>query len=187
MWLHSDQHSHIVILKRSQIPASPYQSPQAGSRTSLPPFALGSQFQSFQASPLTRALTPPQADANLEMPAFESVDSSLSSHQHNDSAGSGSNFHIMNAASMESSPMFSNATANSQHVGLSQSPVQIYCAGCKKLNNLSDSYACTNCICGLCGTCVEALVDNQRNGRLSGCPRCQLNYGQFKQFQLDLR
>lgn len=182
----------------TQIPASPYQSPQANSRTSLPPFALGSQFQSFQASPLNRALTPPAADASLELQPFPSVESSLSSDlTHHTSTDSGSQFHIMNPASMDSSPMFSSNAPHGPHSqqqqhhqpppSASQGPVQIYCAGCKKLNSLTDSFACTNCICGLCGTCVEALVDNQRNGRMSGCPRCQLNYGSFKQFQLDLR
>ncbi|KAL1587121.1 hypothetical protein WHR41_04328 [Cladosporium halotolerans] len=165
------------------IPASPYQSPQAASRTSVPPpFALGSQFQSFQASPLNRALTPPTADSNLDLQQYTSVDSSLSSslsHQHHNSTDSGSQFNIMPPGAMDStntSPMFAPAQ-----------PVQIYCAGCRRLSILKDSYACTNCICGLCGTCVEALVENQRNGRMSGCPRCSLNYGSFKQFQLDVR
>lgn len=166
-----------------QIPASPYQSPQVASRTSVPPpFALGSQFQSFQASPLNRALTPPPANTDsLDLQPFASVDSSLSSHQHHNSTGSsGSHFNIVPPGGLDSnntSPMFPAAPAE----------VQIYCAGCRRLNVLKESYACTNCICGLCNVCVEALVDNQRNGRMSGCPRCNLNYGSFKQFQLDLR
>lgn len=166
-----------------QIPGSPYQSPQVHSRTSVPPpFALGSQFQSFQASPLNRALTPPPADANLDLQPFTSVDSSLSSslsHQHHNSTDSGSQFNILPPGTMDSnntSPMFT-----------APQPTQIYCAGCRRLTILKESFACTNCICGLCGTCVEALVDNQRNGRMSGCPRCSMNYGSFKQFQLDLR
>jgi len=147
-----------------------------------PPFALGSQFQSFQASPLNRALTPPPANTDsLDLQPFASVDSSLSSHQHHNSTGSsGSHFNIVPPGGLDSnntSPMFPTAPA----------PVQIYCAGCRRLNVLKESFACTNCICGLCNVCVEALVDNQRNGRMSGCPRCNLNYGSFKQFQLDLR
>ena len=157
------------------------------SRTSLPPFALGSQFQSFQASPLNRALTPPPAEPGLDLQPFPSVESTLSSnvsnqhHAHHNSAdSSGSQFQIMNpdsltSADSTSSPMFSNQ------------PIQIYCAGCRRLSVLKDSFACTNCICGLCTTCVEALLDNQRNGRMSGCPRCSLNFGTFKPFQLDLR
>ncbi|KAF2717678.1 hypothetical protein K431DRAFT_288380 [Polychaeton citri CBS 116435] len=156
-------------------------SPQVPSRTSLPPFALGSQFQSFQASPLNRALTPPPADSNLaDLQPFPSVESSLSSHhQHHNSTSSGSQFQIMNPSSLtgttsESSPMF-------QH-----QPVQIYCAGCRRLNVLKESYACTNCICGLCGNCVEALLSGQRTGRMSYCPRCN-EISAFKPFQLDLR
>ncbi|KAJ8607560.1 hypothetical protein MRB53_040191 [Persea americana] len=107
------------------IPASPYQSPRATARTSLPPFALGSQFQSYQASPLNRAATPPPADGDLELPPFEEVESSLSNHQHNNSADSGAQFQIMNPASMDSSPLFSTATANSQH-HVGAPPVQLY-------------------------------------------------------------
>lgn len=177
---------------RAQIPASPYQSPQVPSRTSLPPFALGSQFQSFQASPLNRALTPPAPDPGLDLQPFPSVESSLSSslsmdpsnpnahlqhtsnhsHAQHSSHGSGSNFQILQNS--DSSPMFQN-------------PVQIYCAGCRRLSVLKDSYACTDCICGLCGTCVEALVSGQSRGRMSVCPRCQSMASSFKPFQLDLR
>ncbi|KAK6443640.1 hypothetical protein LTR95_000467 [Oleoguttula sp. CCFEE 5521] len=165
------------------IPGSPYHSPQVASRTSIPPpFALGSQFQSFQASPLNRALTPPPANADLDLQQYTSADSSLSSaslHHHQDSTGSGSQFNIIQPGTMDSnntSPMFPT-----------QQPVQIYCAGCKRLSVLKESYACVNCICGLCPTCVQALLDNQRNGRMSGCPSCQMAYGNYKQFQLDLR
>lgn len=118
-----------------QIPASPYASPQVASRTSLPPFALGSQFQSFQASPLNRALTPPPADSNLDLQPFPSVDSSLDSafsphshhhsishHHQNSSTSTGSQFHIMNPASLttpsDSSPLFSHpasATTNNNN------------------------------------------------------------------------
>jgi hypothetical protein len=169
-----------------QIPASPYQSPQVASRTSLPPFALGSQFQStpFQASPLNRALTPPAADPGLpDLQNFPSVESTLStnlSHSHHNSADStGSQFQIMNPNSMDSnntSPMFTG-----------QPQIQIYCAGCRKLSVLKESYACTNCICGLCGNCVEAIINGQSRGRMSMCPRCNGMDSSFKPFQLDLR
>ena len=65
--------------------------------------------------------------------------------------------------------------------------MQIYCAGCRKLNTLSDSYACTNCICGLCSVCVQAIINGQSRGRMSMCPRCNAMDSNFKQFQLDLR
>lgn len=166
---------------RLQIPASPYQSPhqeQVPSRTSMPPFALGSQFQSYQASPLNQALTPPAPEPGLDLQNFPSVESSLSSnlsHQHHNSAGSGSQFHIMNPTGMnsDSSPMF-------------QPPVHIYCSGCRRRSILKDCYGCTNCMCGICSTCVEAIVSGQSNGRMSTCPRCNDISGNFKQFQLDL-
>nr|POE84851.1 hypothetical protein CFP56_78916 [Quercus suber] len=169
------------------IPGSPYHSPQVPSRTSLPPFALGSQFQSFQASPLNRALTPPPAD-HAGLPAlqpFDSVDSSLSSNishaPHDSTDSTGSRFHIMHPGSMDgsgsqSSPMFTP-----------QQTPQIYCAGCRRLSVLKDCYACTNCICGLCGNCVEAIINGQSRGRMSMCPRCHALDSNFKPFQLDLR
>ncbi|TKA69391.1 hypothetical protein B0A55_08679 [Friedmanniomyces simplex] len=170
------------------IPASPYQSPQVASRTSLPPFAMGSQFQSFQASPLNRALTPPAPDPGLaDLQPFASVESSLSSvshnhhHHHQSSADStGSQFQIMHPASMDS-------TSSPNMFGPAQAAVQIYCAGCRRLCVLKESYACTNCICGLCGNCVEAIISGQSRGRMSMCPRCNGMDSSFKPFQLDLR
>ncbi|GAB7356351.1 hypothetical protein MBLNU459_g7141t1 [Dothideomycetes sp. NU459] len=161
------------------IPVSPYRSPQVPSRTSLPPFALGSQFQSYTASPLQQTLTPPPAEADagnpLDLHPFPSVEGEPSSI---DSAQSGTNFHIMPTQALssasDSSPMFSN-------------PVQIYCAGCRRLSILKDSYACPECICGLCPGCVDALVSEQARGRIAQCPRCRTMGGRFKQFQLDLR
>ncbi|KAK5689756.1 hypothetical protein LTR17_018088 [Elasticomyces elasticus] len=168
------------------IPASPYQSPQGASRTSMPPFAMGSQFQSFQASPLNRALTPPAPDPGLaDLQPFASVDSSLSSvshHHHQSSADStGSQFHIMHPASMDSTSSPNNTLFAQQQA------VQIYCAGCRRLCILKESYACTNCICGLCGNCVEAIISGQSRGRMSMCPRCNGMDSSFKPFQLDLR
>lgn len=181
-------------------------------RTPLPPFALGSQFQSFQASPLNRALTPPPApdnNSNLDLQPFPSVDSSLSSSaggahaHHNSGDSSGSQFHIMNPSSMDSSsasavpsqssPLFTSAStaasssAPQSHPQLSRQPVQIYCAGCRHLTVLKESFACTNCICGLCATCVDAIMSGQSRGRMSMCPRCNGMDSGFKPFQLDLR
>lgn len=66
--------------------------------------------------------------------------------------------------------------------------VQIYCAGCRKLSLLQESYACTECICGLCRDCVEALSAEQGRGRFGArCPRCAAVGGRFKPFQLDVR
>ena len=113
----------------------------------------------------------------------------------------------MNPASLttpsDSSPLFSHpASANlpavsaapvaAASVGIgvgraSSEPVQIYCAGCRHLNKLSDCYACTNCICGLCHECVQAIIEGQSRGRMSMCPRCNAMDSNFRGFQLDLR
>lgn len=156
------------------IPASPFQSPRNASRTPMPPpFALGAQFQSYTASPLQQALTPPPADGphNLDLQPFPSVEepSSIDSNQ------SGTNFHIMASTSAsDSSPMFTN-------------PVQIYCAGCRRLSILKESFACPECICGLCAGCVDALLSEQARGRTALCPKCRTMGGRFKPFQLDIR
>jgi hypothetical protein len=170
-----------------QIPASPYQSPQVNNRTSLPPFALGSQFQSFQASPLNRALTPPPADhAGLDLQTFPSVDSSLSSnlsHHHHNSADSGSQFHIMNPSSIDStsSPMFdANKTAANGVAPM------IYCAGCHRKTALLESFGCTGCLSALCAGCTDALISEQSRGRMSRCPRCNAMDSSFKSFQFEL-
>ncbi|KAF7191687.1 hypothetical protein HII31_07189 [Pseudocercospora fuligena] len=168
------------------IPASPYQSPQVNSRTSLPPFALGSQFQSYQASPLTRALTPPAADdGGLGLQPFPSVDSSLSSHQHHNSTDSGSQFHIMHASSIDSnsSPVF-NSAANSGDSG--GSPM-VYCAGCRRACKVEVCYACTSCICAVCSACTDAIISEQSRGRMSGCPKCHAMDSAYKPFQLEFR
>ncbi|KAF1352072.1 hypothetical protein BDV97DRAFT_139129 [Delphinella strobiligena] len=158
------------------MPVSPYRSPPVQSRTSLPPFALGSQFQSYTASPLQQTLTPPPADDApnpLDMHPFPSVENEATSSSI-DSTQSGANFHIMPSNASDSSPMFSN-------------PVQIYCAGCRRLSVLRESYACPECICGLCPGCVETLIGEQNRGRIAQCPGCRTMGGRFKKFNLDLR
>lgn len=85
------------------------------------------------------------------------------------------------AAPFDSSP----GTGVGTGVGLGV--VQIYCAGCRRLSVLKESFACTNCICGLCGVCVDAIISGQSRGRMSMCPRCNGMDSSFKPFQLDLR
>jgi len=165
-------------IDRMQIPASPFHSPQTQNRTPMAPFAIGAQFQTYTASPLQQALTPPPADpsSNLDLQPFPSVEEPSSI----DSVDSGANFHIMpsNQATLssasDSSPMFNT-------------PVQIYCAGCRRLSILKESYACTECICGLCQSCVDALLSETARGRVTHCPNCQSMNGSFKPFQLDVR
>lgn len=144
----------------SQVP----QSPVSINRASLPPFAQQFQGQagSYQASPLQQALTPPSYNQDGIEP-FPSVES----------GESGDNFHMESRGLSDSSP-----TYNSQNI-------QIYCAACQGVSRLKNSYACTECICGLCQACVEVLM--AEHGARRKCPRCATIGGRFKPFQLDIR
>ncbi|KAI9641122.1 hypothetical protein NHQ30_010552 [Ciborinia camelliae] len=145
------------ILTEMQIPPSPV----SVNRASMPPFPA-SHFQGYQASPLQQALTPPSNLAEAPEP-FPSVESS----------GSGENFNIGSRGLSDSSPSFS------------ASNIQIYCAACQNVASLKESYACTECICGICHPCVEVLMAEQ--GARRKCPRCATIGGRFKPFQLDIR
>ncbi|RMZ70553.1 transcription factor [Pyrenophora seminiperda CCB06] len=150
------------------VPQSPTHSPRMiHSRTSLPPFNFASQLQSYTASPLNNSLTPPPPDMS-DLQPFPSVESSI------ESAMSGQNFHMPSQGLSDSSPS-------------SLFPVQIYCAACRKLSILRDSYACSECICGLCQECVDVLVSEHNRGRAPTCPRCNTIGAKFKPFQLDIR
>ena len=88
----------------------------------------------------------------------------------------------------DSSPVFNPTTGAGTNVSSqAEHPVQLYCAGCRHPYNLKDCYACTNCICGMCAECVQAIVSGQSRGRMSYCPRCHALDAGFKPFQLDLR
>lgn len=150
------------------MPQSPNHSPHMmNSRTSMPPFHFASQLQSYTASPLNNALTPPPPEMS-DLQPFPSVESSI------ESAMSGQNFHLPSQGLSDSSPN-------------SLFPVQIYCAACRKLSILRDSYACSECICGLCQECVDVLVSEHSRGRAPTCPRCNTIGAKFKPFQLDIR
>ncbi|KAI1414831.1 hypothetical protein F5Y13DRAFT_178688 [Hypoxylon sp. FL1857] len=141
----------------SQVP----QSPISVHRASLPPFPH-QHFQGYQASPLQQALTPPSFAQEIPEP-FPSVES----------GESGENFHIGVSGLSDSSP------------GYSSQDVHIYCAACQRTSKLRESYACTECICGLCRDCVNILMEEQ--GARRKCPRCATIGGRFKPFQLDIR
>jgi hypothetical protein len=159
-------HVKSLSLNSSQIPGSPHHSPHMLNRASLPPY-VASQFQSYTASPLQHTLTPPPPEPNDLLP-FPSVESSIESTQ------SGHVFNMTSQGLSDSSPTFLQ-------------PVQIYCAACRRLSILKESYACTECICGLCQDCVNVLVGAQSRGRISRCPQCFAVGGKFKPFQLDIR
>jgi len=137
------------------------QSPVSIQRGSMPPFPQHS-FQSYQASPLQQALTPPSYNPEAPDP-FPSVES----------GESGENFHIESRGLSDSSPSYSSQNT------------QIYCAACQGVSLLRESYACTECICGLCQACVDVLMGEQ--GARRKCPRCATIGGRFKPFQLDIR
>ncbi|CAI6338457.1 unnamed protein product [Periconia digitata] len=122
---------------------------------------------SYTASPLQHTLTPPPPEMS-DLHPFPSVESSI------ESTTTGSNFHIPSQGLSDSSPTFAHA-------------VQIYCAACRKLSVLRESYACSECICGLCQDCVDVLVTEHSRGRTARCPRCGAVGGKFKPFQLDIR
>jgi hypothetical protein len=148
-----------------QVPGSPHLS----NRASLPPLLNPHPHfnHTYTASPLQRALTPPTADSN-DLQPFPSVESSI------ESSRSGQNFHMSAQGLSDSSPSYPH-------------PVQIYCSGCNRLSVLKDSYACTECICGLCKNCVDAISSEQNRRRSPGCPKCSTIGGKFKPFQLDIR
>lgn len=141
----------------SQVP----QSPVSLQRASLPPYPQNA-FTGYQASPLQQALTPPSYHPEAPEP-FPSVES----------GESGENFHIESRGLSDSSPSYSSQNT------------QIYCAACQGVSLLRESYACTECICGLCQACVDVLMGEQ--GARRKCPRCATIGGRFKPFQLDIR
>lgn len=142
---------------QAQVPPSPV----SVNRASMPPFSAN-HFQGYQASPLQQALTPPSnlPDAPEPFPSVESGES-------------GDNFHIESRGLSDSSPSFSSQS------------IQIYCAACQGISLLKESYACTECICGICQACVDVLMAEQ--GARRKCPRCATIGGRFKPFQLDIR
>ncbi|RQM06970.1 hypothetical protein DH86_00000113 [Scytalidium sp. 3C] len=143
--------------ERTPVPPSPV----SVNRASLPPFTA-QHFQGYQASPLQQALTPPSylPDAPEPFPSVESAES-------------GDNFHMESRGLSDSSPSFSSQS------------IQIYCAACQGVSLLKESYACTECICGICQACVDVLMAEQ--GARRKCPRCATIGGRFKPFQLDIR
>lgn len=153
------------ILTALQVPQSPYIPHSPMNRNSMPPFTTPHPLSGYQASPLQRALTPPNYDSGIPEP-FPSVES----------AESGDQFHIERSGLSDSSPSFS------------QQSVQIYCAACQGISFLRESYACTECICGICHACVEILTGELGGqGAKRGCPRCATIGGRFKPFQLEIR
>ncbi|KAI1810194.1 hypothetical protein GGS20DRAFT_580074 [Poronia punctata] len=144
---------------RTPVPQSP---PISVHRASLPPLP-NQHFQGYHASPLQQqALTPPSFAQDIPEP-FQSVES----------GESGEGFHMGAIGLPDSSPSYASQD------------VVIYCAACQRTSKLGDSYACTECICGLCRSCVDILM--VEHGAERKCPRCATIGGRYKPFQLDIR
>ncbi|KAG8532728.1 uncharacterized protein KY384_002605 [Bacidia gigantensis] len=193
------------------------QSPSSVKRASLPPlhppFTNNQSFannQSYKSSPLTRTLTPPQNHSLSGPPPFAtivetglSLDQNRGMHSAHTSSASGRNFHIPSSglsSSDTTSPIYYDSqrvTSDSQSSNNGSTQVQIFCANCRRLSVLKDSYACTECISGFCTDCLYYLssdprsVELQRGGagmvRGRPCPRCGMMGGRYKPFQLDIR
>ncbi|KAI4124863.1 MAG: hypothetical protein LQ338_004589 [Usnochroma carphineum] len=147
-------------------------SPSSVKRASLPPLAPAyHHLDSYKASPLQHALTPPPAADHRGIEPFPSIESSQST------STSGHNFHIPSSG-------LSNSDAGTSPTFYPQA-VQIYCANCRRVSVLKDSYACTECISGFCSDCVYVLSSEQHRGR--PCPRCHVLGSRYKPFQLDFR
>ncbi|OXV10548.1 hypothetical protein Egran_01691 [Elaphomyces granulatus] len=126
---------------------------------------------SYTASPLQKSLTPPPYEIprnrDSELEPFPSIETSLDSA----SSVSGKTAHpstgVPTSANSDSSPLslypashphqnphrpqhrFSNPTPSS----FRNQDVHIYCAKCSRPWPLTDCFACTECICGVCKDC----------------------------------
>lgn len=99
------------------------------------------------------------------------------------------NLHSSSTSIYTSAPTAVNNTTAGQpgYAPLPPPPaVMHYCAACQRLTALTASYACTECICGVCRDCVDVLI-NMGPDRGAKCPRCLTMTGRFKPFMLDLR
>lgn len=181
----------------TQLPASPLSAP----RSSLPP----AQMQAYTASPLQQALTPPAY--NFSPPALPSVETiptperGPDHHHHHhhhqrpdsstsnggpDRGGPPNRLPALDPSARLPDGLRANTTNNIHPPHMSGGAnVQIYCAACQGISLLRESYACTECVCGLCQMCVDVLMAGQ--GARRRCPRCACVGGRFKPFQLDVR
>ncbi|KAI9732776.1 MAG: hypothetical protein M1834_003714 [Cirrosporium novae-zelandiae] len=150
----------------------------------MPPFFPSStHYQAYQASPLQRALTPPPPDSariSAALEPFPSVESCSTS------AESGRNFHMPRASLtyMDSSPAIPPSSTISGIEGprRARRTIEHYCASCQGIFPLRGSYACTECICGVCADCAGGIT---REGK--PCPSCGVRGGVWKAFRINLK
>ena len=177
----------------------------------MPPFPPSmAHSQSYKASPLGRALTPPPPHILTGPSPFPSVEASgmsldsLTSTHSTHTSTSGQNFHIPASGLSSSDSATSPTFFNSQHApGVSQSStsssaqIQIWCANCRRPSVLKESYACAECISGFCIDCVYMLSSEhsssmmQRGGAAFAsarkCPRCGMIGPRYKPINLEIR
>ena len=140
-----------------------------------------------------------------------SADSSISNpfaypRSHQQQSSSGSNFHIP-PSGLSSSPndltspavaafggrqqlhshSYSQPSFPTQvHGGMlprpASQPVRHWCAACGKPSPVPQSFACTDCICGICRDCADVMFSMQDRG--SRCPKCGMG-GKFKPIMLN--
>lgn len=151
--------------------------------------------QAYTASPLQQALTPPAY--NFSPPALPSVETIPTPDRSTDHRNApdhrgpdrGPNSDPSNGPSrlpaLDPSARLSNINHTHAPHPSGGANVQIYCAACQGISLLRESYACTECVCGLCQMCVDVLMAGQ--GARRRCPRCACVGGRFKPFQLDVR
>ena len=152
-------------------------------------------------SPLQRALTPPAPSnpAGLNDPEpFPTVESI-------ESTGSGTNFHIPRSGLPTSASSNDNTSplqyqrqpyqhSQSSSFGSRAELLEVYCANCGRPRKLNSTFACTECICGVCNDCVASIISSPgisiQPGQAPirrGCPRCGVMGGKWKRIQLDFR
>lgn len=132
---------------------------------------------SLSHAPTSTTLQQPPGHASPYAPRRPSTATATLTHSHSQS-------HYSPAALHSGQPTPVGGVA----AGIGAGGVQHYCAACNRVTPLATSYACTECICGICRDCVDALVGSAPSpSRGPGCPRCSTVGGRFKPFMLDLR
>lgn len=132
-------------------------------RDSLPVLATTqSYYEGYQVSPLQQTLTPPKNSRDIS----DTVKLMVNGETYKD--------HKFEANGHPGSSL-----------GFTSRSLQIYCAACHGLSLLGQSYACTECICGICETCVDALMANY--GARRKCPKCATIGGRYKKINLEIR
>ncbi|KAI0996906.1 hypothetical protein K3495_g11277 [Podosphaera aphanis] len=156
-----DVYDERTLHKSNSSDESRIPSPISVHQASLPPFSA-SHFQRYQASPLQQTVTP-LSNISRTPDIFSSMEN----------GDTGDGFNHESRGHSDSSPSLMSQT------------IQIYCAACQGLSLLKESYVCTDCICGICESCVDILMVER--GARKKCPKCATIGGRYKKINLDIR